>query len=83
MTDETFDSDRLDGLDEITDSTLRISFCKQIETINNAFPDAPIIVTSRIVGYREMGYRIAHGFEHVTVADLTQKDLLEHTNKKY
>lgn len=64
----------LDGLDEITDPGLRARFCQQIEKISAAYPDAPIIVTSRIVGYREMGYRIKRGFEHVTVADLSGKD---------
>jgi HEAT repeat protein len=64
----------IDGLDEITDPGLRIKFCRQIEQICIAHPKAPIIVTSRIVGYREMKHRIARGFEHVTVADLTRED---------
>ncbi|MBV9790706.1 MAG: HEAT repeat domain-containing protein, partial [Chloroflexi bacterium] len=32
------------------------------------------IATSRIVGYREMGYRIGRGFEHVTVSELSRED---------
>ncbi|MBP5973974.1 HEAT repeat domain-containing protein [Brasilonema sp. CT11] len=64
----------IDGLDEITDPGLRITFCRQIERICNAHPKAPIIVTSRIVGYREMKHRIGREFEHVTVADLTRED---------
>ncbi|ARV60955.1 hypothetical protein BZZ01_22125 [Nostocales cyanobacterium HT-58-2] len=64
----------IDGLDEITDPSLRIKFCRQIEQICIAHPKAPIIVTSRIVGYREMKHRIGRGFEHVTVADLTKDD---------
>lgn len=64
----------LDGLDEISDPGIRAKFCRQIEQITMAFPNAPIIATSRIVGYREMGVRIGRGFEHVTVADLSADD---------
>ncbi|MBC1222493.1 HEAT repeat domain-containing protein [Nostoc sp. UCD121] len=64
----------IDGLDEITDSLLRAEFCQQIEKICDAYKQAPIIVTSRIVGYREMKYRIGRQFEHVTVAELIKKD---------
>lgn len=64
----------IDGLDEITQPGLRTRFSEQIEQIHRTYPDAPIVVTSRIVGYREMGYRIRSGFEHLTVADLTPAD---------
>ncbi|MBA3241569.1 MAG: NACHT domain-containing protein, partial [Acidobacteria bacterium] len=64
----------LDGLDEITEPALRVSFSQQLENIHIAYPKAPMIATSRIVGYREMGYRIGRGFEHVTVADLSRED---------
>lgn len=63
-----------DGLDEITDPGLRARFCQQLEQINVAYPGAPMIITSRIVGYREMGYRMGRGFEHVTLADLEQRE---------
>ncbi|MEH2023460.1 HEAT repeat domain-containing protein [Nostoc sp.] len=63
----------IDGLDEITDSLLRAKFCQQIETICDAYKQAPIIVTSRIVGYREMNHRIGQ-FEHVIVAELIKED---------
>ena len=64
----------LDGLDEITDPATRIRFCQHVEQIHVACPKAPIIATSRIVGYREMGCRIGKGFEHVTVAELSKED---------
>jgi hypothetical protein len=64
----------LDGLDEVTIPSLRARFCQQLESFHIAYPDACIIATSRIVGYREMGYRIGRGFEHVTVADLSKED---------
>lgn len=64
----------IDGLDEITDPALRAKFARQLEQIHLAYPRAPIVATSRVVGYREMGYRIGRGFEHLTVADFTGEE---------
>ena len=64
----------IDGLDEITDPATRARFCQQIERICIAYPEATVILTSRIVGYREMGYRLGRGFEHVTVVDFIRED---------
>lgn len=64
----------VDGLDEITNPGARARFAEQIEAIHRAFPLAPVVATSRIVGYREMGHRIRAGFEHLTVTDLAGKD---------
>ncbi|MFD8050333.1 HEAT repeat domain-containing protein [Streptomyces chartreusis] len=64
----------IDGLDEISHPASRARFCRQIEQIHVAYPESSIIVTSRIVGYKEMGLRITRGFEHVTVLDLTPED---------
>ncbi|MFZ2471183.1 MAG: HEAT repeat domain-containing protein [Methanothrix sp.] len=64
----------IDGLDEIADPSIRSRFCQQLENIHIAYPKAPIIITSRIVGYREMGYRLGRGFEHVMIADFTPKE---------
>lgn len=62
-----------------TDSTRswiprRARFCRQIEQIVVAYPQAPVIATSRIVGYREMGYRIGRDFEHLVIADLARDE---------
>jgi HEAT repeat protein len=62
----------LDGLDEIADPTTRARFCRQIEQVALVCKDAPIIATSRIVGYREMAYRLSRGFEHLTLTELTK-----------
>ena len=64
----------LDGLDEITNPGTRARFCQQLEQIHRAYPQAPIIATSRIVGYREMRYRLGREFEHVTLADLEREE---------
>jgi len=64
----------VDGLDEIADPRARARLCRQLERVHIAYPDCPIVVTSRIVGYREMGYRLGRGFEHATVAELSRAD---------
>ncbi|RKG89817.1 NACHT domain-containing protein [Corallococcus sp. CA049B] len=61
----------IDGLDEISNTAARTRFCEQLTQIQINFPHVAMVVTSRLVGYREMGYhRIGHGFEHVIVDDL-------------
>jgi len=64
----------VDGLDEITEATVRAAFCGRLEAIAELFPAAPIVITSRIVGYREMKRRLHGRFEHVTLADLMPDD---------
>jgi HEAT repeat protein len=64
----------IDGLDEINDPRARAAFCEQVERTHLVYPDVMILVTSRIVGYREMSRRIGRGFEHVRVAELTRED---------
>jgi hypothetical protein len=73
----------IDGLDEIVDPRVRARFCQQLERFHVAHPAAPIVITSRIVGYREMGYRFGDGFEHVTVADLTREDKEDFAQRWY
>jgi TIR domain-containing protein/NACHT domain-containing protein len=63
----------IDGLDEIVDPGLRAHFARQLETVSTFYPDVPIVVTSRIAGYRDIG-RLGRDFEHVTVADLSSAD---------
>jgi len=64
----------VDGLDEITDPQVRMKFSQQLERTAARYPEAPIVVTSRIVGYRDMPYHMGAGFEHATIADLTRED---------
>lgn len=64
----------IDGLDEITDPQVRVLFCQELERTAARYPDAHIIVTSRIVGYRDMPYRMGKDFEHSLIADLDQAD---------
>ncbi len=64
----------VDGLDEITDRQVRTLFCQQLERTAARYPEAPILVTSRIVGYREMPDRLRAGFEHGMISDLRPED---------
>lgn len=64
----------VDGLDEIADPALRARFCEQLDSLSRRFTHAPMIVTSRIVGYREMRRRVGHGFVHATLADLSSEE---------
>jgi hypothetical protein len=64
----------VDGLDEITNPQVRMMFCQELERTAARYPDAPIVVTSRIVGYRDMPYRMGSGFEHGVIAELNRED---------
>jgi hypothetical protein len=64
----------VDGLDEITNSQVRMQFCQQLERTAARYPSAPIVVTSRIVGYRDMPYRMGSGFEHGVIAEMNRED---------
>ncbi|NNC03211.1 NACHT domain-containing protein [Corallococcus exiguus] len=64
----------IDGLDEIPDIQLRARFCRQLETMAVAYKDSPIVITSRIVGYRQIGFRLGRGFEHLSLGELLPED---------
>ena len=64
----------LDGLDEIADARLRIQFCEQIKRVARAHQQLFIVVTSRIVGYREIGARLIQSFDHLTLVGLEPEE---------
>jgi len=64
----------VDGLDEITQPAVRVQFCQELECTAARYPQAPLLVTSRIVGYRDMPYRMGAAFEHGTIATLSPED---------
>jgi len=64
----------IDGLDEIADHSVRIGFCQQLETVAVRYPEAAMMITSRIVGYREMPFDMGRSFEHLIVTDLSKED---------
>jgi len=63
----------VDGLDEITNPQVRMMFCQELERTAARYP-SPIVVTSRIVGYRDMPYRMGSGFQHGVIAELNRSD---------
>jgi predicted NACHT family NTPase len=64
----------IDGLDEIREPVARARLAERVEQIHRSYPQTFIIVTSRIVGYREMGYRIGGQFQHLTMADFSRNN---------
>ncbi len=60
----------IDGLDEIPKWEERIEFCKFLTSIANRFPDAPIVVTSRVVGFQAVREELASRFDHLLVGPL-------------
>ena len=64
----------VDGLDEITNPQVRMMFCQELERTAARYPKASIMVTSRIVGYRDMPYRMGSDFEHGIIAELDRGD---------
>lgn len=64
----------IDGLDEIADQPTRVRFSQEIEQTAARYPAARILVTSRIVGYRDMPYRMGADFEHTVIAPLSPEE---------
>jgi len=64
----------LDGLDEIADAKGRWLLCERLEAIARRYQDLPILATSRVVGYRDMGKKLGCDFEHLTLASLSKDE---------
>jgi hypothetical protein len=62
----------VDGLDEITLPHVRVQFCQELERTAARYPALSMIVTSRIVGYRDMPYRMGRGFRHGVISELSR-----------
>ncbi len=64
----------VDGLDEVTHPQVRVLLCQELEHTAARYPAAPIVVTSRVVGYRDMPYRMGRDFEHCLITPLSAED---------
>lgn len=64
----------VDGLDEITNPRVRAMFSQELERTAARYPAAHIVVTSRIVGYRDMPFRMGDSFIHGVIAELHKED---------
>jgi hypothetical protein len=60
----------IDGLDEIPHAAPRSQFCELLATVADRFPDAPILLTSRIVGFQMIQEQLAPRFDHLIVGPL-------------
>lgn len=60
----------IDGLDEIPDSEQRIAFSRLLTSIANRFPEAPILVTSRVVGFQVVREELSTNYDHFMVGPL-------------
>ena len=62
----------VDGLDEISDISVRWRFSEELDRTAEHYRYVPIVITSRIVGYRTMPHRMASDFAHGMIAELDQ-----------
>ncbi len=65
----------IDGLDEISDERLRVSFVKQLRTFLATYPTAHVIVTSREAGFRVVGGALSRQCQHYTISELNAEDV--------
>ena len=70
----------LDGLDEIFDGPARGSVIEEIIAFAARYTQAPVVVTSRIVGYEAERLRNAD-FTHATLEDFDDKQVVEFLGK--
>jgi HEAT repeat protein/energy-coupling factor transporter ATP-binding protein EcfA2 len=71
-----------DGLDEIFDPTDRERIASRIVEFSNDYPNAHIIVTSRVIGYRRKILTDA-GFKHFTLQDLDEQQVAAFVDRWY
>lgn len=62
----------LDGLDEVTDTSLRVETAQRIQELVRDFPANRFLVTSRIVGYERTS--LTQDFRHATLQELGSDD---------
>jgi Flp pilus assembly protein TadD len=63
----------VDGLDEIPSSEARVAFCELLGSVARRFPEAPIVVTSRVVGFQAVREALAADFDHLFVLPLDRQ----------
>jgi hypothetical protein len=66
----------IDGLDEISDEGMRRTFAQNLRTFIGMFPQASVVVTSRIAGFRDIAGVIASVCEEAILASLDKADVL-------
>jgi predicted NACHT family NTPase len=66
----------LDGLDEVIDRQHHSNVLTQIHSFTQRYPQVPVIVTSRVVGYRAETLRNV-GFHHYMLQDLNEEQIAD------
>jgi predicted NACHT family NTPase len=66
----------LDGLDEIFDVSVRASVIEEVAALASRYPQAQIVVASRIVGYEPEQLQNA-GFAHATLEDFDDQQIIQ------
>ena len=64
-----------DGLDEISDASLRMQIVRQVEMFTQSYPTNRFIITSRIVGYTEAPVSAAVGYHAYGLADFDEQQI--------
>lgn len=65
----------IDGLDEISDEGARVSFVSQLRTFLGTYPNASVMVTSRVAGFRIVGGALSAHCRHYRVAEFDDGDI--------
>jgi hypothetical protein len=71
----------VDGLDEITNESDRVSFVHQLRTFLAIYPNVGLVVTSREAGFRVIGGALSTQCEHYKICDLNAEDIARLTLK--
>ncbi len=71
----------LDGLDEVTDSSIRNKIVSNIIDLKARYPFNRYIVTSRIIGYRESS--LSGHFQESRLQDFSEDDVKQFSNQWY
>lgn len=65
----------IDGLDEISDESERVTFTNQLRTFLSIYPTVGIIITSREAGFRIVGGSLSKCCENYKIADFDDNDI--------
>lgn len=65
----------VDGLDEMSDEGIRVSFARQLRIFASIYPKVSIVVTSREAGFRAVAAALSSCCETYTIDELNDEDI--------
>lgn len=65
----------VDGIDEISEESARRAFAQNLRTFIAMFPNAALVVTSRVAGFRDIAGVIAGTCQQIEIAPLDRDDV--------